>query len=387
MSQVLPPKAERDAMIVAARRTPIGRRNGSLSTVHPHELLAAANAAVLADSGLAGGDLDMIVCGCVTQVGDQAYNIGRMAALSAGLPVEVPAMTLDSQCGSSQQAVNVAAALVHSGAAEVVLACGVESMSRVPLGSAQLEQFGSPYSASYLDRYELVTQGESAERIADRWQLTRADCDAWAERSQRLAAQATAAGRFSDEITPVPVGNSLVTSDEGIRESTAESLAALAPAFRPAGRHTAGNSSQISDGAAAVVVMARARARTSGAIPIARIAGEAFVGVDPVLKLTGAIPATATLLARGITPADIGLFEVSEAFASVALAWLAETHADADRVNVNGGAIALGHPVGASGARMIVTAAHEMRRRDAEAAVIAMCCGGGLGTGTLLVPE
>jgi len=178
MSQVLPPKAERDAMIVAARRTPIGRRNGSLSTVHPHELLAAANAAVLADSGLAGGDLDMIVCGCVTQVGDQAYNIGRMAALSAGLPVEVPAMTLDSQCGSSQQAVNVAAALVHSGAAEVVLACGVESMSRVPLGSAQLEQFGSPYSASYLDRYELVTQGESAERIADRWQLTRADCDA-----------------------------------------------------------------------------------------------------------------------------------------------------------------------------------------------------------------
>jgi acetyl-CoA acetyltransferase family protein len=387
MSQVLPPRAERDAMIVAARRTPIGRRNGSLSTVHPHELLAAANAAVLADSGLAGGDLDMIVCGCVTQVGDQAYNIGRMAALAVGLPVEVPAMTLDSQCGSSQQAVNVAAALVRSGAAEVVLACGVESMSRVPLGSAQLEQFGSPYSASYLSRYELVTQGESAERIADKWRLTRADCDAWAERSQRLAAEATAAGRFDDEVTAVPVGNSFVTSDEGIRESTAESLAALAPAFRPAGRHTAGNSSQISDGAAAVLVMSRARARTGAAVPIARIAREAFVGVDPVLKLTGAIPATASLLGGGITPADIGLFEVSEAFASVVLAWLAETHADPDRVNVNGGAIALGHPVGASGARMIVTAAHEMRRRDAEAAVIAMCCGGGLGTATLLVPE
>jgi len=385
MSQVLPPKAERDAMIVAARRTPIGRRNGSLSTVHPHELLAAANAAVLADSGLAGGDLDMIVCGCVTQVGDQAYNIGRMAALSAGLPVEVPAMTLDSQCGSSQQAVNVAAALVHSGAAEVVLACGVESMSRVPLGSAQLEQFGSPYSASYLDRYELVTQGESAERIADKWQLTRADCDAWAERSQRLAAQATAAGRFSDEITPVPVGNSLVTSDEGIRESTAESLAALAPAFRPAGRHTAGNSSQISDGAAAVVVTSAAAAAAAGVKPLAEIvASGAVAGPDNSLHSQPSNAIKQALGKAALSVDDIDLIEINEAFAAVGIQSMRDLGVGQEKVNVNGGAIAIGHPIGASGARLAVHLIYELGRRGGGLGAAGLCGGGGQGEGLIL---
>jgi acetyl-CoA acetyltransferase family protein len=377
-----------DAVIVAARRTPLGRRNGRLGLFHPHQLLAAVHDAAIADAAIDPADLDMVVTGCVTQIGEQSYNVGRMASLAGGLPLTVPAMTIDSQCGSSQQAVNVAAGLIRSGAAEVILASGVEAMTRVPLGSAQEGDFGTPYSAGYVERYELIGQGEAAERIADKWNVSREQCDDWAARSQRRAASATEAGRFAGEIVPLPVEGALMTSDEGIRASSPESLAALRPVFRRDGRHTAGNSSQISDGAAAVLVMSRARAERAQLPVIARIAGQAFVGVDPVLKLTGAIPATERLLAGGgLDVGDIGLFEVSEAFASVVLAWLAETGADPERVNVNGGAIALGHPVGASGARMITTAARELARTATDFAVVAMCCGGGLGTATLLAAE
>jgi acetyl-CoA C-acetyltransferase len=381
-----------DPVIVSARRSPIGRRNGALAAIHPHDLLAAVQGAVIEDGAIPGSDIDMIITGCVTQVGDQSYNIGRMAALASGLPAEVPAMTIDSQCGSSQQAVNVAAGLVRSAAADIVLASGVESMSRVPLGSAlgsaREAGFGTPYSEGYTSRFEVVGQGESAERIADKWHITRGECDAWAVRSQQRAAEATQRGRFDREVVPLSVDGATVTRDQGIRVSTPESLAALRPAFREDGCHTAGNSSQISDGAAAVLVMSRRRAGRLGLTPLARLAGQAFVGVDPVLKLTGPIPATAALLRRaGLTTDDIGVFEVSEAFASVVLAWLAETGADPDRVNVNGGAIALGHPVGASGARMIATATHELVCSGMQFAVVTMCCGGGLGTATLLAAE
>jgi acetyl-CoA acetyltransferase family protein len=381
-------QAPHDAVIVAARRTPIGRRGGQFSTLHPHELLAATTGAAMGDAVLDGPDIDAIVCGCVTQVGDQAYNVGRMAALAAGMPSQVPAMSVDSQCGSSQQAVNIAATMVRSGAAEVVVASGVESMSRVPLGSAQLREFGTPFSQGYLDRYEVVAQGESAERIADKWGIDRRGCDEWAARSQRLAGRAVAEGRFRQEIVAIAVGDDIVIRDEGIRDSTVDQLAALRPAFRENGRHTAGNSSQISDGAATVVVMSRERATLAGLRPLAHIAGQAFVGVDPAIKLTGPIPATAKLLGQAdLAVRDIGSFEVSEAFAAVVLAWLAETGADPERVNTNGGAIALGHPVGASGARMITTAAHELARSATEFSVVTMCCGGGLGTATLLAAE
>jgi acetyl-CoA acetyltransferase family protein len=377
-----------DPVIVGARRSPFGRRNGVLAGVHPHDLLGSVHRAVIEDSAIQGPDIDMIITGCVTQIGDQSYNIGRMAALGGGLPAEVPAMTIDSQCGSSHQAVNVAASMIRSGVAEVIVASGVESMSRVPLGSAQGAGFGTPYGDGYTSRFEVVGQGESAERIADKWHITRVECDAWAARSQQRAAEATERGRFGREVVPLSVDGEIVTRDQGIRSSTPESLAALRPVFREDGRHTAANSSQISDGAAAVLVMSRSRAGKLGLTPLARVAGQAFVGVDPVLKLTGPIPATAAILNRaGLTADDIGVFEVSEAFASVVLAWLAETGADPDRVNVNGGAIALGHPVGASGARMVATAAHELACSGKQFAVVTMCCGGGLGTATLLEAE
>lgn len=388
MPMRLPARDPDNAVIVGARRSPFGRRNGVLAGVHPHDLLGSVHRAVIADSAITAPDIDMIITGCVTQIGDQSYNIGRMAALASGLPAEVPAMTIDSQCGSSHQAVNVAASMIRSGAAEVIVASGVESMSRVPLGSAQGAGFGTPYSEGYTSRFAMVGQGESAERIADKWHVTRVECDAWAVRSQQRAAEATDTGRFDREVVPLSVDGEIVTRDQGIRASTPESLAALRPVFREDGRHTAANSSQISDGAAAVVLMSRRRASELGLTPLARVAGQAFVGVDPVLKLTGPIPATAAILNRaGLRADDIGVFEVSEAFASVVLAWLAETGADPDRVNVNGGAIALGHPVGASGARMVATAAHELVCSGAQFAVVTMCCGGGLGTATLLEAE
>jgi acetyl-CoA acetyltransferase family protein len=376
------------ALIASAVRTPIGRRGGSLSGVHAGVLLGEAIAKALRRSGVPPEAVDQVLAGCVTQVGDQAYNIARMAWLTAGLPDSVPGTTLDAQCGSSHQAVSLSCALIESGAADVVVAAGVEVMSRHPLGSNVQAAVGDPLGAGYREHYEVINQGESAERIADKWGIDRRGCDEWAARSQRLAGRAVAEGRFRQEIVAIAVGDDIVIRDEGIRDSTVDQLATLRPAFRENGRHTAGNSSQISDGAATVVVMSRERATLAGLRPLAHIAGQAFVGVDPAIKLTGPIPATAKLLGQAdLAVRDIGSFEVSEAFAAVVLAWLAETGADPERVNTNGGAIALGHPVGASGARMITTAAHELARSATEFSVVTMCCGGGLGTATLLAAE
>ena len=376
----------RDAVIVGSVRTPIGKRGGALADVHPSDLLGLVTNEVLRRTGTQPGDVDQILTGCVTQVGEQAYNIARTSALAAGIPAEVPGTTMDAQCGSSQQAVNLAAALVGADAAEVVLASGVESMSRVPLGAASKAGPGEPFTDAYRDRWEIVAQGESAERIADRWHVDRKACDAWGLRSQQRAAHAWAEGRFDDEIVPVTLPDgSTMSRDEGPRPSTEAGLAALRPAFRPDGRHTAGTSSQISDGDAAVLLMSRRRAEAAGLDVQAVVRAQAMVAVDPVIKLTGPIPATQTLLERqGLVVDDVDLFEVNEAFASVVLAWLAELKAPEETVNVNGGAIALGHPVGATGARLITTMVHEMKRRAAQRGVVTMCCGGGLGTASLL---
>jgi acetyl-CoA acetyltransferase family protein len=371
-------------VVLSAVRTPIGRRGGGLAGVHPVDLLGGVLTAAVDRAGLRPADVTQVLAGCVTQAGEQGYNVARTALLAAGFPAEVPGTTVDAQCGSSQQAVNLGAALIASGAADVVVAAGVESMSRLPLGTAVAAGPGEPLNDAYRARYEVVHQGESAERIADAWDVDRAACDAFALASQERAATAWREGRFDREVLPVAG----VARDEGIRASTRDGLAALRPAFRPAGRHTAGNSSQISDGAAAVVLASADRAAGLGARPRARIVAQATVGVDPVLKLTGPIPATRAVLRRaGLTLADVDLVEVNEAFASVVLAWAAELDADLDRVNVNGGAIALGHPVGATGARLVTTAVHELARRGGGHALVTMCCGGGLGTATLLAMD
>lgn len=378
-------QTQQEAVIVAARRSPVGRRNGALSSVHPHDLLGAVQSAVLAQVDLDPAQVDLIISGCVTKVGEQAYNIARLAALASGLPDSVPGITLDAQCGSSQQAVNLAASMVAAGTADIVLASGVEAMSRVPLGTDRQNGPGRALSESYLARYEDLTVGESAERIADKWRITRADCDAWAARSQRLAGAARDAGVFTAEIVPLQVNGATVDQDEGIRDSPVAALAKLRTAFREDGALTAASSSQISDGAAAVLVMSERRAEQLGLEPMVRVIGQSIVGVDPILRLTGPIPVTEQLLGRaGLSIQDIDHFEVNEAFASVVHAWLRATGAPDDRVNPLGGAIALGHPVGATGARLITTAAHRMVAQGHDRAIVAMCCGGGLGTGTLL---
>jgi acetyl-CoA acetyltransferase family protein len=372
-------------VIAAAVRTPIGRRAGALAAVHPADLLALVMREALHRSGVAPGDVDQVIAGCVTQAGDQALNIGRTAWLAAGLPDTVPATTIDAQCGSSQQAVNLAASLVASGAAEVVLAGGVESMSRLPLRTAAECGPGDPYPESYRDRFELVSQGESAERIADLWDISRDECDEIALRSQELALGARDAGWFDAELVPVATAAGTVGRDEGIRASTKDGLAALRPLFRTGGRHTAGNSSQISDGAAVVIVAAEGWVRQRGGPLLARIIDQAIVGVDPVIKLTGPIPATRRILSRtGLTLADIDRFEVNEAFASVLAAWSKELGAPLDRTNVNGGAIALGHPVGATGARLVTSIVHDLARNGGGRGLVTMCCGGGLGVATVL---
>ncbi|TDC58546.1 acetyl-CoA C-acyltransferase [Actinomadura sp. KC345] len=370
-----------DVVLLSAVRSPIGRRKGGLSGAHPVDLLGHVLTAAVDRAGLTPADVTQVLAGCVTQAGAQGYNIARNAALAAGFPAEVPGSTIDAQCGSSQQAVNLGAALVASGAAEVVVAAGVESMSRLPLGTAVEAGPGEPLNDAYRARYEVVHQGESAERIADRWNLDRRACDEFALASQDRAAEAWATGRFDREVLPLAG----VTRDEGLRASSLDGLGGLKPAFRSEGRLTAGSSSQLSDGAAAVVLTSAAHAAAVGLRPRARILAQATVGVDPVLKLTGPIPATRAILARtGLSLADIDRFEVNEAFASVVLAWQAELGADPDRVNVNGGAIALGHPVGATGARLVTTALHELERSGTDRALVTMCCGGGLGTATLL---
>jgi acetyl-CoA acetyltransferase family protein len=379
------------ALIASAVRTPIGRRGGSLSGVHAGVLLGEAMASALDRSGVPAEAVDQVLSGCVTQVGDQAYNVGRIAWLTAGLPDTVPGTTLDAQCGSSHQAVSLASALIESGGADVVVAAGVEVMSRHPLGSNVAGGTGDPLGAEYRAHYEAVNQGESAERIADKWEISRAECDALGLRSQTLARDAWDAGRFDTEVVAVDLpldeadGRAVLARDEGLRDSTTEGLARLKPVFRPDGRHTAGNSSQISDAATAMVLISAEAADRYEVQPLGAVTAQTIVGVDPVLKLTGPIPATERILQRsGLTVDDIDRFEVNEAFASVVAAWLRETGAPLDKVNVNGGAIALGHPVGATGVRLCGTAVHELRRRGGGRALVTMCCGGGLGTATVI---
>ncbi len=374
-----------DPVILSAVRTPIGKRDGALAGVHPADLLGRVLLEGLARSGVPAGEVDQVLVGCVTQAGEQAYNIARTASLAAGLPEHVPGTTLDAQCGSSQQAVNLAAALIASGANDLVMAAGVESMSRLPLRTAVRCGPGDPLSTTYRHRYEVTDQGEAAERIAGKWGISREECDDFAARSQACAIEATEAGHFAEEMVPVDVDGVSVTLDGGLRRSTAAALSALPAAFRPDGRHTAGNSSQISDGASAAVLSSRRWAEEHGVAIRARILDHAIVAVEPSIKLTGPIPATHRILQRQrLSERQIDLFEVNEAFASVVLAWLKEFDVPLERVNVNGGAIALGHPVGATGARLIATALHQLERNGGGRGLITMCCGGGLGTATLI---
>jgi acetyl-CoA acyltransferase len=381
----------RDVMIVEAVRTPIGRghpEKGYYRNVHPNELLGAAFVEVLRRVGVDGSEVEDVVTGCVQQYGEQSTNIGRNAWLQAGLPIETPATTVDRQCGSSQQAVNFAAALIASGVHDVVIGGGVEHMGRIPLsvGTRLYDELGSPFPPALLERYNIVHQGLSAELIAERWGVSRSDSDEIALRSQQRAARATAEGRFDREILPFPVDGDVCTSDQGIRpDTTLEALAALKPAFKEDGTITAGNASQVSDGASAVLLMSRQKADELGVRPRARIVDQTTVGVDPVLMLTGPIPATRKILERnGMTLGDIDLIEINEAFASVVAAWERELEPDVDRVNVNGGAIALGHPLGSTGGRLLTTLLHELERSGGERGLVTMCCGGGLGTATLI---
>jgi acetyl-CoA C-acetyltransferase len=387
-----------EVVIVEAVRSPVGRRNGGLSTVHPAELLATVVSELVSRSGLDPAEVGQVVTGCVSQVGEQSFNIGRTAWLSAGLPLTTAATTVDTQCGSSQQATNVATSLVGSGVVDVAIACGVELMSRVPIGSNSSRKLGLgvPIPQTYFGRYEFTSQFEGAERIADKWGITRADTDAFGLASQQRAATAWAEGRFDTQVVPVdapdvddegnPTGTThRVERDEGLRDTSLEALGNLKPVGRPDGVHTAGNSSQISDGAAAVLVMTAEKAAALGLTPRARVVDTCLVGVDPVLMLTGPIDATQRLLDRtGMGIGDIDVFEINEAFASVVLAWQREVGADPERTNPNGGAIALGHPLGATGAFLVTKALHELERSDGSTALVSMCCGGGLGTGTII---
>jgi len=381
----------RDVVIVEAARTPIGRghpEKGYYKDTHPNELLGKAYTAVIERSGIDPSEVEDVITGCVQQIGEQAFNVGRNAWLQAGLPMETPATTVDRQCGSAQQAVNFGAALVASGVHDVVIGSGVEHMGHVPfsVGFETQGKYGAAFAPELMERYQLVPQGLSAEMIADKWEIPRSELDELAVRSHRLAHQATEEGRFERETIPFQVNGDTYVTDQGIRPGTSlEKLAELKPAFKEDGKITAGNSSQISDGAAAVLLMERNKAESLGLKPRARIVDQTTVGVDPVIMLTGPIPATKKLLERnGMKMDDIDLVEINEAFASVVAAWRRELEPDMDRVNVNGGAIALGHPLGSTGARLITTLLHELERSDKETGLVTMCCGGGLGTGTII---
>jgi acetyl-CoA C-acetyltransferase len=369
-----------DVVVIDAVRTPVGRRDGGLAQTLPVDLLGAALTALVERTGIDAGVVGQVVTGCVTQVGEQSFNVGRTAWLAAGLPQSVPATTVDSQCGSSQQAANLAASLVTSGAVDMAVACGVESMSRVAIGSNSTK--GSrPITKSYFAHYEFTSQFEGAERIADKWGITREDADRLGLRSQQLASRAWAEDRFGAQVVPVAG----VARDEGLRDTSPDKLATLKPVARPDGVHTAGTSSQISDGAAAMLFSTEKRASSLGLTPRARVVDHCLVGVDPVLMLTGPMEATGRLLGRsGWGIDDIDVFEINEAFAAVVLAWQKECGPDPDRVNPNGGAIALGHPLGATGVILLTKALYELERAGTHRALVSMCCGGGLGTGTLL---
>ncbi len=385
-------------VIVDAIRSAVGRRNGGFALTHPNDMLASVLNSLLDRTGMDPHEVGQVVGGCVMQVGAQASNIARNGWLTAGLPLEIPATTVNVQCGSAQQAHTLAQGLVGSGLIDVAIACGVENMSIVPMGSTipRDPDVGSPRSGTYADLYEPTTQMEGSDRIAVKWGLSRDDLDAFAVRSHTLAKQAWAEDRYATQIVPVeaigrdadgkPSGKVTITRDEGMRDTTMEGLANLKTNRQaPDALHTAGTSSQISDGASALMLMRESTAAKYGLTPRARIVDSVLVGSDPVLMLTGPIPATQKLLQRtGLKLDDIDVFEVNEAFASVVLAWQKELGVNPDRVNPNGGAIALGHPLGATGGILLTKALNELERMGGKYGLISMCCGGGLGTGTII---
>ncbi len=387
----------REVVIVEAVRSPLGKRNGGLSAMHSIDLLGHVQKALFERSGVDPKTVGQVVGGCVGQVGMQSMNVTRNAWLTAGLPLEVAATTVDAQCGSSQQASNLAYSLVASGVVDSAVGCGVELMSRVPMGSTTPKEpnVGKPINRNYWKAYEFTSQFDGAERIAKKWGITRDDTDAFGKLSQDRAAAAWAEGKFDSQVVAVDAPDwtkegkpaettHRVERDEGLRATTLEALAGLKTNM-PDGVHTAGTSSQISDGAAAVLMMTREKADELGVKPRATIVDACLAGSDPVLMLTGPIPATRKLLdGNGLKMDDIDVVEINEAFASVVLSWAKELEPDMERVNPNGGAIAIGHPLGGTGAALLTKAVHELERADKQHALITMCCGGGLGTGTLL---
>ena len=382
-----------NAVIVDAIRTPGGKRGGQLSTWHAVDLASETLKAIAERNNLDPEQVDDVITGCVMQVSEQSLNVGRSAVLAAGWPESVPATTIDRQCGSSQQALHFAAQGVMAGAYDIVIAHGIEAMTRTPMGTSVVREKGFPFGPRVMSRFNLVSQGEGAELIAEKWGLSREDLDAYSAESHRRAEQATLEGRFENEIIPVEIRDEngqgtgeMMTRDEGIRPgSSVETLGKLKPAFREDGKVTAGNSSQITDGSSAVLVMSEERAAKLGLTPRARFHAFSLAGVDPVTMLTGPIPATQKLLEKtGLTLDDIDLVEINEAFASVVLAWQKETGADLSKVNVNGGAIALGHPLGASGAKLTATLLNELERTGGRYGLLTMCEGGGLANGTII---
>jgi acetyl-CoA C-acetyltransferase len=386
-----------DVVIVEALRTPVGRRNGWLSGVHPSDLLAKVQKEAVDRSGIDPAEIGQVIGGCVGQVGEQSLNITRNAWLSAGLPISAPATTVDAQCGSSQQATALAAGLVAAGIVDVAMGCGVEAMSRIPMGSSAKDpELGHPITDEYQEHYEWTSQFEGAERIAEKWGITRRDTDEFGLRSQQLAHQAWSEHRYDSQLVPIdapvvdkerkPSGErQFVDRDQGLRETTIEALESLKPVARPDGVHTAGSASQISDGASAVLLATPEKASELGLKVRARIVDTCLTGSDPELMLTGPISATQRILERnGMTMDDIDVIEINEAFASVVLAWERELKPDMDRVNLNGGAIALGHPLGGTGGILIAKTVAELERSDKQYGLVTMCCGGGLGTGMLI---
>ena len=388
-----------DVVIVDAARSAVGRRNGSLGLVHPTDTLGHVMMKMLERSNVSSDNVDQVIGGCINKLGAQGMNVARTAWLSHGGAQETPCITIDSQCGSSQEAVHLATSILRSGMAECLIACGVENMSRLPIGTDSVglkPELGKPVSRSYFEQYEFTSQFEGAERMAEKYQITRQDTDAFGLQSQERAKKAVDGGHFDSQIIPmeVPVFDDegkrtdesfVFQKDEVLRDTSLEALAGLKPVAREDGIHTAGTSSQIADGAAAVLLMTASKAAELGVKPIARVIDAQLVGCDPVLMLEGPIPATEKMLKKtGLKISDIDVFEVNEAFASVVLGWAKTVGADMAKVNPNGGAIALGHPLGATGCFLTTKAVHELQRTDGEYGLIAMCCGGGLGTGTII---
>lgn len=388
-----------DVVIVDAARSAVGRKNGSLGLVHPTDTLGPIIMKMLERSGVASDEVDQVISGCINKLGAQGMNVARTAWLSHGGAQTTPCITIDSQCGSSQEAIHLATSQLRSGMADCVIACGVENMSRLPIGADSVglkPEMGKPVSRSYFEQYEFTSQFEGAERMAEKYQITRQDTDAFGLQSQERARVAVDNGHFDSQIIPleVPVFDDagkrtdesfVFNKDEILRETSLEKLGALKPVAREDGIHTAGTSSQIADGASAVLLMTASKAAALGVKPLARIVDAQLVGCDPVLMLEGPIPATEKMLEKtGLKITDMDVFEVNEAFASVVLGWAKTVGADMNKVNPNGGAIALGHPLGATGCFLTTKAVHELIRSGGEYGLIAMCCGGGLGTGTII---